>query len=76
MKDTTVHLLREALAAVSGQGTIDPIYLASTVENKCREKWDCLLPPDLLDASYASSYLGVRGVRDALAQALSEPLVV
>jgi ATP-dependent helicase Lhr and Lhr-like helicase len=69
VKDTPVHLLREALAAMSGLGTIDPIYLTSTVENKFREKWDCLLPPDLLDDSYASLHLDVRGVRKALAQA-------
>jgi ATP-dependent Lhr-like helicase len=68
LKDTTVHLVREALAAVSGQETIDPVHLASAVENKFPEKWDCLLPPDLLDASFASSYIDVRGVRDALAR--------
>jgi ATP-dependent Lhr-like helicase len=66
LKDTTVRLVREALAAVSGQETIDPVHLASTVENKSREKWDQLLPPDLLDASFASSYIDVQGVRDAL----------
>jgi ATP-dependent Lhr-like helicase len=68
LKDTTVQLVREALGAASGQETIDPVYLASTVENRFREKWDQLLPPDLLDASFASSYIDVRGVRDALAR--------
>jgi hypothetical protein len=58
---------------VSGQETIDPVYLASTVENRFREKWDQLLPPDFLDASFASSYIDVQGVRDALAREPNKP---
>jgi ATP-dependent Lhr-like helicase len=73
LKDSTVQLLREALGAVSGQETIDPVYLASTVENRFREKWDQLLPPDFLDASFASSYIDVQGVRDALAREPNKP---
>lgn len=67
LKDTNVGLVSERLRALGGQEAIDSVQLAATVENKFREKWDQLLPPDLLNASFASAYLDVNGVKDALA---------
>ena len=67
LKDTVVELVLEKLRVLSSQISVDPVQLATTVENKFREKWDQLLPPDLLNASFASSCLDVNGVYDALA---------
>jgi hypothetical protein len=36
------------------------------VLNKVREKWDYLLPADLLNASFASANLDTAGVQEAL----------
>jgi hypothetical protein len=36
------------------------------VLNKVREKWDHLLPEDLLNASFASANLDTIGVQEAL----------
>jgi hypothetical protein len=36
------------------------------VENKIREKWDGLLPEDLLNASFASANLDVQGAKNAM----------
>jgi hypothetical protein len=36
------------------------------VKNTMREKWDYLLPAELLNASFASSYLDVSGMRTAV----------
>ena len=44
----------------------DPIQLAATVPNKTIEKWDGMLPDDLLSASFASAKLDVEGVQNLL----------
>ena len=67
LKDTVVEFVLEKLRVLSSQISVDPVQLAATVENKFREKWDQLLPPDLLNASFASSCVDVKGVHDALA---------
>jgi ATP-dependent helicase Lhr and Lhr-like helicase len=53
-----------------GSSEADPVSIASTVQNKCRAKWDYLLPADLLDASFASCSLDVPGLKDSLARVL------
>jgi ATP-dependent Lhr-like helicase len=72
LENTTVALVREALQALCEEEPVDPIYLASTVANKQQEKWDSLLPVDVLNASFASSCLDVEGTLAALKSAVSK----
>jgi len=52
----------------------DPIQLAATVPNKTIEKWDGMLPDDLLSASFASAKLDVEGAQNLVKLRLkSEP---
>jgi len=66
LRSTTVEGVRRELKSICELEPIDPMVLAAGVKNPIREKWDHLLPPDLLSASFASSYLDVEGVRAAL----------
>ena len=66
VKDASVDNVREVLEAFRAEGAVDPLALASTVLNKIREKWDYLLPEDLLNASFASANLDTIGVQEAL----------
>jgi hypothetical protein len=66
VKDASVGNVREVLEAFRAEGAVDPVALASTVLNKVREKWDYLLPADLLNASFASANLDTAGVQEAL----------
>lgn len=66
LRDTTVESVRRELGLICEQEPVDPSVLASEVKNTMREKWDYLLPVELLNASFASSYLDVSGVRTAL----------
>jgi hypothetical protein len=61
-----VDKVREVLEAFRAEGAVDPLALASTVLNKVREKWDYLLPEELLNASFASANLDTTGVQEAL----------
>ena len=70
IRDTTQSRVRDALAMFCESTTIDPVELASKVENKIREKWDGLLPEDLLSASFASANLDVQGAKKALQRLL------
>ena len=47
----------------------DPLEIAASVQNKIRQKWDALLPADLLDAGFASENLEVAGTLAALRDA-------
>jgi ATP-dependent Lhr-like helicase len=67
---TTPDQVREALQKIAAADPIEPEALARSVKNKFREKWDHLLPEDLLDASFASSYLDLPGVRKVLEMAM------
>jgi ATP-dependent Lhr-like helicase len=64
--DSTVENVRTSLASLSAQKSVDPVVLASSVQNKVREKWDGLLPSDLLDVNFASSYIDIDGALGAL----------
>jgi ATP-dependent Lhr-like helicase len=66
VKDASVDNVREVLEAFRTEGAVDPLALASTVLNKVREKWDYLLPEELLNASFASANLDTTGVQEAL----------
>lgn len=50
-----------ALRKVGNSGEVPPEALASEVKNKLREKWDWLLPDDLLCKSFGSMELDVPG---------------
>ena len=67
---TTPDQVREALEKIATAAPIEPEALARSVQNKFREKWDHLLPEDLLDASFASSYLDLPGVRKVVKMAM------
>jgi ATP-dependent helicase Lhr and Lhr-like helicase len=66
LRDTTAESVRRELGFICEQEPIDPSVLASELKNTIREKWDHLLPTDLLSASFASSYLDVHGVQTVL----------
>ena len=66
IRDTTKSSVRDALSMSCKSATIAPVELASKVENKIREKWDGLLPEDLLNASFASANLDVQGAKKAV----------
>ncbi len=68
LRDTTVESVRRELSLIYEHEPIEGSLLALEVKNTMREKWDHLLPPDLLNASFASSYLDVSGVHLALKQ--------
>jgi ATP-dependent Lhr-like helicase len=66
LRDTTAESVRRELDLIREQEPVDPSVLASEVKNTMREKWDYLLPAELLNASFASSYLDVSGMRTAV----------
>jgi len=66
VKDASVESVREILLEIADAPTIDPRQLASTVSNRSCEKWDGLLPDELLSASFASAKLDVEGVQNLL----------
>ena len=66
MKDSSALSIREMLQDIADGSAEDPIQLAATVPNKTIEKWDGMLPGDLLSASFASAKLDVEGVQNLL----------
>ena len=66
ISDSTMEKVRSSLEFLAAQDSMDPVELASSVQNKVREKWDGLLPDDLLNVNFASSCLNVDGALDAL----------
>ena len=55
------HQVESALGEIAEGPAVTAIELAETVQNKVREKWDELLPDDVLDASFAAGNLDVAG---------------
>jgi ATP-dependent Lhr-like helicase len=66
VKDASVESVRGILKEIADQPPMDPKQLASTIPNKTIEKWDGMLPDDLLSASFASAKLDVEGVQNLL----------
>ena len=69
LSSTDIAAVYDALLDLQNSEQMSPLELASTVKNLSREKWDLLLPEEVLQASFASSYLDVEGtyrVLDAL----------
>jgi ATP-dependent Lhr-like helicase len=64
--DTTTTGVKAAFNQLSLEPPIDAVDLAATVPAKVRQKWDPLLPDDLLDASFASENLDVGGALAAV----------
>jgi ATP-dependent Lhr-like helicase len=69
VREPEVGRIKDVLGHITSSEA-DPVSIASAVQNKCREKWDYLLPADLLDASFASSALDVPGMKDSLSRCL------
>ncbi|MBI3043996.1 MAG: DEAD/DEAH box helicase [Betaproteobacteria bacterium] len=57
--------VRRAIASLL-EDAPDEVRIAAYAHNKFREKWDGLLPEELLSANYASGYLDVKGARVTL----------
>jgi ATP-dependent helicase Lhr and Lhr-like helicase len=66
ISDSSVDQVRSSLASLVTEEAVDPVALASSVQNKVREKWDSLLPEDLLNVNFASSWLEIDGAIEAL----------
>lgn len=49
----------------------DSLVIAASIQNKMRQKWDPLLPEDLLNAGFASENLDVPGTLAAMKEAMS-----
>jgi ATP-dependent Lhr-like helicase len=73
LHNTGVDDVKAGLNDIIGETGIGALQLANTVKTKEREKWDSLLPTELLDASFASSNLDVPGARSAIESVLSDP---
>ena len=74
VRDSSVLSIREMLQNIADGSAEDPIQLAASVPNKTIEKWDGMLPDDLLSASFASAKLDVEGVKNLLKlRVTSEP---
>ncbi|MCZ4150033.1 hypothetical protein BZG21_37190, partial [Escherichia coli] len=59
----SVERVQEALRLIA-ESPVPPLpELLSDVQNMMCEKWDWVLPPNLLAASYASTYLDVESAR-------------
>jgi len=72
VKGATAESVREHLKELADGPAISPLELASSVQNKIGEKWDGLLPVELLDASFASAKLDVGGVQSVLRTRFNE----
>lgn len=63
---TTVADVKRGLIDISVARQVDGVVLAASVQNKARQKWDSLLPPQLLNASFASDGLDVDGALETI----------
>jgi ATP-dependent Lhr-like helicase len=70
---TDTVAVRAALGELITAGEFDNARLAATVQNKIREKWDSLLPDDVLAANYASQYLDMNAACAAVRSVLLRP---
>jgi ATP-dependent Lhr-like helicase len=66
LRNSSEDSVKRALSEIASDADLTAKQLASAVQNKVREKWDELLPADLLDASYASACLDVAGMQQML----------
>jgi ATP-dependent Lhr-like helicase len=66
LTNTTVGEVVVGVGEILLAGPVDVMELAATVQTKIRQKWDYLLPDDLLNASFASENLDVSGALAAV----------
>lgn len=59
VRGATAPDVEQTLRELATGRTLDPLEIAAQVENKFRQKWDLVLPPDVLDADFASDALDV-----------------
>jgi ATP-dependent helicase Lhr and Lhr-like helicase len=69
LSNTTVAKVSAALHEIVAAGPVDAVKLAATVKNKARQKWDFLLPSELLDEGFAADSLDVDGALEAIKSA-------
>jgi ATP-dependent Lhr-like helicase len=59
--DVPEENLRAALSDIANQSGVVGTELVANVQNKEREKWDHLLPPELLSKGFAARELDIPG---------------
>jgi ATP-dependent Lhr-like helicase len=72
IKDTTVAGVLDALRTMVSGRAVGTLEIASKVKTKFRQKWDVLLPDDVLDADFAASTLDLEGALAAMQSCLAE----
>lgn len=71
VRDTDMDALSDALFDISQSPEMSPVELATAVANKLEQKWDWLLPEDLLALNYASHNLDLVGARRAVTELMA-----
>ncbi len=72
LRHTSEDAVKDVLSELASDTDLTAMQLAAAVQNKAREKWDELLPSELLDASYASACLDVLGMHQTLKETISQ----
>ncbi len=70
VKGATVSEVTDTMDAMVNGRTVDALDIASKVETKFRQKWDSLLPDDVLNADFSASTLDVEGAIAAMRSCL------
>ena len=70
VKGSTVGEVVESMDAMVNGRSIDALEIAKKVETKFRQKWDSLLPDDVLNADFSASTLDVAGAIAAMGSCL------
>lgn len=72
VKQTTPAEVIASLEQIANGRLIDPLEIAAKVETKFRQKWDSLLPDDVLDADFSAATLDLTGTVTAIRSCLAE----
>jgi ATP-dependent Lhr-like helicase len=72
VRDQSVASVKEMLKEIADGSVGDPVQLAEKVPNKLNQKWDGMLPDELLSASFASAKLDMEGVQTLLKRRMKE----
>lgn len=73
--DVTTETLKAALSDIATATDYDTIELVANVQNKEREKWDHLLPPELLSKGFAARELDIPGAVEIAAKISRQELL-
>ena len=72
VKHATAAEVIASLEQIANGRLIDPLQIAAKVETKFRQKWDSLLPDDVLDADFSAATLDLTGTVTAIRSCLAE----